>query len=69
MQRNAQILGMTLPNAIIEELRSIFAAIGAGLENGTLRPIVGTELPLSDAALAHKAVLEPGAYGKIILIP
>jgi len=69
MQRDAQILGMTLPNASIEERRSIFAAIGAGLENGTLRPIVGKELPLSDAALAHKAVLEPGAYGKIILIP
>jgi len=69
MQRDAQILGMTLPNASIEELRSIFAAIGEGLESGTFRPIVGRELPLSDAALAHKAVLEPGAYGKIILIP
>jgi NADPH:quinone reductase len=39
-----------------------------GLENGTLRPAVGKELPLTDAALAHKEILEPGASGKIILI-
>ena len=41
----------------------------AGLANGTLRPVVGKELPLSDAARAHEKVLEPGAYGKIVLVP
>jgi len=40
----------------------------AGLANGTLRPVVGRELPLKDAALAHTAVMEPGAYGKIVLL-
>jgi NADPH2:quinone reductase len=45
------------------------AALGAGLANGTLRPVVGRELPLAEAAAAHRTVLEPGAYGKIVLVP
>src|SRR6516165_9885846 len=43
-------------------------ALTAGLENGTLRPVVGKELPLADAARAHKEILEPGASGKIVLL-
>jgi len=50
-------------------MASIHAAIGAGLANGTLRPVVGQELPLKEAVRAHEAVLKPGAYGKIVLIP
>ena len=45
------------------------AAIFAGLDNGTLRPVVGRRFPLADAAKAHAAIMEPGAYGKIVLIP
>ncbi len=69
MKRDADIRAMTLFNASAEELASIHAALGAGLENGTLNPVVGREMPLADAAKAHVAVLEPGAYGKIVLIP
>ena len=69
MSRDAAILGVMLNNASEAEMASIHAALGAGFENGTLRPIVGKELPLSEAARAHQAVLEPGAYGKIVLIP
>ena len=46
----------------------IHAGLIAGLENGTLRPIVGKELPLAEAARAHKEILEPGAFGKIVLV-
>jgi NADPH:quinone reductase len=38
------------------------------LENGTLRPVIGKEFPLSEAAQAHRAVMEPGASGKIVLM-
>ena len=31
--------------------------------------IVGREMPLAQAAQAHVAVMEPGAYGKIVLVP
>jgi len=69
MGRDAAILGMALFNVPERERASIHAALGAGLSNGTLRPVIGQELPLADAPKAHKAVLEPGAYGKIVLVP
>jgi NADPH2:quinone reductase len=69
MARDATILGMLLANASEEESRSIHAALITGLENGTLRPIIRLELPLREAAQAHHQILEPGAFGKIVLIP
>jgi NADPH2:quinone reductase len=69
MARDAAILGMTLFNTSEQDAASIHAALVAGLENGTLRPIVGRELPLAEAPQAHRAVMESGAYGKIVLIP
>lgn len=69
MGKDASIHGLSLWNATPADLTSIMAAISAGLANGTLRPIVGKELPLAQAAAAHQAVLEPGAYGKIVLLP
>ena len=69
MARNASILGMTVMNATPVELKGIHAAIGAGLRNGSLNPIVGREMPLADAPKAHAAVLAPGSYGKIVLVP
>jgi NADPH2:quinone reductase len=69
MQRDLSILGLTLLNATKEELTGIHAALVAGLESGTLNPVVGREMPLAEAPLAHRAVMEPGAYGKIVLVP
>jgi len=69
MGRDASILGMVLAKTPEPEMASIHAALAAGLENGTLRPVVGREMPLADAPRAHQAVMEPGAYGKIVLIP
>jgi NADPH:quinone reductase len=69
MQRDADIRGMVLPNTPSAELASIHAALVAGLENETLRPVIAKELPLSDAAEAHRVVTESGAMGKIVLVP
>ena len=69
MARRAAVRGFTLWAATEAECAEIHAAIAAGLENGTLRPIVGKELPLKDAPQAHIDVLAPGAFGKIVLIP
>lgn len=69
MSKGASIIGMLLLNTNHEEAQRINAAIGAGLENGTLDPVVGREFPLGDAPTAHEAVLAPGALGKIALIP
>jgi NADPH:quinone reductase len=67
MQRDADIRGMILPNTPPAEMASIHAALVAGLENGTLRPVIGKEFPLAEAAHAHRAVMESGAMGKIVL--
>jgi NADPH2:quinone reductase len=69
MSREAAILGLTLFAATAAELREMHAAIVAGLENGSLRPVIGHELPLVEAPRAHQLVMEPGAYGKIVLVP
>ncbi len=69
MSRDASILGALLFNASNEELKSIHAALGAGLENGTLKPVIGQKFPLIEASLAHKALMNSSAHGKIILIP
>jgi NADPH2:quinone reductase len=69
MGRDAAILGMTLFNVTRPHLEEIHAGIVAGLENGTLNPVIGKEIPLADAARAHVAVMESGALGKIVLVP
>jgi NADPH:quinone reductase len=69
MGRDGTLLGMTMFSATDQDLSLIHAAFGAGLENGTLRPVVGREIPLADAVKSHQAVMEAGSYGKIVLIP
>jgi len=69
MAREASILGLTLWAATDADLREIHAATIAGLECGSIRPIVRQELPLAEAPRAHQLVMEPGALGKIVLVP
>jgi NADPH2:quinone reductase len=69
MTRDASILGMLVMNASKSETSRIHSALAAGLENGTLRPVVGQELQLTEAAHAHHTLSKSGAYGKIVLIP
>ena len=69
MVRRASARGFTLWAITPAEEAEIHAGLIAGLENGTLCPIVGKELPLAEAARAHKEILEPGAAGKIVLVP
>jgi len=69
MMRDAAILGMHLSNPTESEAASIWAGLRAGFANGTLKPVVGREMPLRDAAQAQQAVMEQSAYGKIVLIP
>jgi NADPH2:quinone reductase len=69
MVREASILGVTMYHATPQDLASMHAAFAAGLENGTLRPVVSQEMPLAEAAAAHHAVMEANTLGKIVLIP
>lgn len=69
MMKELDIRGIALWNATPEQIAPMMQDILAGVAEGALRPIIGREMPLADAAAAHIAVLEPGAYGKIVLIP
>jgi NADPH2:quinone reductase len=70
MSREADIRGVTLGNTSEQEYKLIHAALVAGLENRTLRPVIGEKIPLAEAAHAHVEVMKPsGAHGKIVLVP
>jgi NADPH2:quinone reductase len=69
MARDAVIIGILLFNATEEELATIHAALGAGLENGMIRPVIREEMTLADAPRAHETVMSPGSHGKIVLVP
>jgi NADPH:quinone reductase len=68
MARRASIRAFTLWGITPVEEADIHSGLFAGLENGTLRPVVGKEFPLAEAARAHKEILESGSTGKIVLI-
>ncbi|HMK82725.1 MAG TPA: NADPH:quinone reductase [Candidatus Bathyarchaeia archaeon] len=67
MSREAAVLGVYIMSK--DEKKSAHCAIGAGLANKSLHPIVGKEIPLREAPRAHHEVMQPGAYGKIVLVP
>lgn len=67
MRTEGAILGLLGGNA--EEIAQAHAAIAAGLRAGTLRPVIGSQMPLAEAPLAHHQIMEQSAYGKIVLIP
>ena len=69
MGKDCAVYGMALWGIPPDEVRRAHQAISAGLDSGTLNPVVGKEMPLADAAKAHVAVMAPGAHGKIVLIP
>ncbi len=70
MAREADIRGVTLMAASEQEYRAMHAALVAGLENGTLRPVIGQRIPLAEASRAHVEIMKPsGAQGKIVLVP
>lgn len=68
MTREAEIRGMFLARATDHELEAMHAAMTPLFEDGTLSPVVGKAFPLAEAPEAHRAVMEPGAYGKIVLV-
>ncbi len=69
MTKDARIFGMSLFNSSQTERDAIHAAIFDGLSAGSLRPHVSKRFDLADAPLAHHAVIENKALGKIVIKP
>jgi NADPH2:quinone reductase len=69
MQRDISIIGMITTNATEQEIAAIHEAIQAGLEDGSLRPVIAKRLPLAQAPKAHQEIIQSPHHGKIVLIP
>ena len=69
MSRDASVTGMLLFNATPEDLGRIHQGLAAGFRSGALAPIIDRAFPLAEAAAAHRALMESGHAGKIVLVP
>ena len=69
MAKDLDIRGLALWNATAAQVKSMMLDILSGVTEGSLRPVVGREMRLSEAAAAHIAVLEHGVSGKLVLTP
>jgi NADPH2:quinone reductase len=69
MGKDATIYGLTLFSTPEAQMKEIYDAIYKGLSEGYLNPVIGQTFPLDDAPLAHRAVIENKAAGKIVLKP
>lgn len=68
MAREADIRGVMLFAATAQELAEIHAALGEGLRRGELRPVLGAQFSLAQAAQAHETVMQGGAKGKVVIV-
>lgn len=68
MGKELNVMGMQLWAAGDQRVDRACRAIVAGLEAGFLCPTIQKELPLADAAEAHRLVIEAPSAGKIVLI-
>lgn len=69
MGKELEIRGTVLWNATAEQIKPIMDDILSAVADGSINPVIGEHIPLAEASRAHKAVLEPGSYGKIVLVP
>jgi len=69
MMKELDVRGIALFNGSRGEMNHVTKDLIDGLTDGSLRPIIGREMPLAEAGASHVAVLEPGAHGKIVLVP
>lgn len=69
MSREADVRGVLLFGTSEQEAREMHAALGDGLKNGALRPVIAQKILLAEAAHAHEQIMKPaGAMGKIVLV-
>ncbi|CAL9502109.1 NAD(P)H-quinone oxidoreductase [Streptomyces sp. enrichment culture] len=72
LNKRAAITATSLRARPLEEKAAIVAAVREHvwplLDAGRVRPVVDSELPLSDAAAAHRRVEDSGHVGKVLLV-
>ncbi|MCE5317786.1 MAG: NADPH:quinone reductase [Parachlamydia sp.] len=66
---DAHILSVSLLIASPDELATLHAGLQIGLEKRIIQPRIYQQFALKDAAEAHHSLMQPGHWGKIVLIP
>merc|ERR1719491_2518947 len=61
MSCEADVRGVFLSQASPSELVSVHEGLNAVMAAGKLTPVVGMELPLAEAPVAHKEVMQPSS--------
>lgn len=69
MNVEGDVLGVMATLATEEEAAETQQAVVEGLRRGSLRPVVGREMALADAARAHHHIMERPALGRLVLVP
>ena len=69
MGRETIVTGMSLFNTPAETLQRIQHYLQAGLDNGSLNPIIYRSLPLESAPAVHSALMSSAAQGNWVLLP
>ena len=69
MMKELDVRGLAMFNAGRAEMEAIVDDLLAGLEDGSLQPVIGTQMALAEAAESHRKVMQLGAFGKIVLTP
>ncbi|XP_019724846.1 quinone oxidoreductase [Hippocampus comes] len=68
MAKESSIIGVSLFSATLAERKECAALLFAGMEAGRLRPVVGEQYRLDQAAQAHHDIIQSrGATGKMVL--
>ncbi len=69
MGKETEIRGMSLFNCSAAEMAVAQTGLYDAMVKGNYKPVISKTMPLSDAALAHRQVMEHGNCGKILLLP
>jgi NADPH2:quinone reductase len=64
---SAHALWLTPLTAHPQLMADAWSKLSEWIDEGKLRPVVGTELPLEKTAEAHRMLLERRNYGKVVL--
>ena len=67
MAKESAILGMTLWYLSDEQLSDLQKQMASGFADGKLNPVVGSEVPMTEAGKAHEKVFGGATTGKIVL--
>ena len=74
LAKRARVIGTTLrgrpvsgPNSKTEIVQAVMASVWPMIADGRVRPIIGTRLPIQQAADAHRQLVSGKVSGKIVL--